>query len=197
MKRGIMHMLKDSTARGHLDAYLRRIDQGLQGWPPDEAAELRHDLLQHIEDAFTADSAGDESERLLRALQRLGEPETFLPQAHAAHLIDAGTQGFAPLTLARGLIASSILGGKRTLMGIAGIAMILAAVTLVLIGVLAPFLPMHVGLLEFPDGTRLFGLSTRPGIQELLGAWRIPLGLGAGALLWWLLVGWLRRHARR
>lgn len=188
--------LTDAAARDQLTDYLRRVDQALERLPRDDASELRRDLMQHLADAFVAEPAGSESSRLTRAIHRLGDPEVFLPQACADHWIATGVHGFTPLKLTRGLLASIALGGKRALVGIAGSAVMIAAATLVLIGLLAPFLPMHVGMLEFPDGQRLLGLSTRQGVNELLGIWRAPLGLAAGLLLWWLLVRVLRRGQR-
>ena len=66
-------------AQGHLDDYLRQVKAALAGQPAVDAGEVERDVLSHIEAELTGETEPVPAHRLLKVLDRLGEPQEWVP----------------------------------------------------------------------------------------------------------------------
>ena len=65
--------------------YLERLAARLKGMPDGDRRELVDEIRSHIYESYVSESAGDEIERILAVLRRLGDPadviSSRMPQA--------------------------------------------------------------------------------------------------------------------
>lgn len=71
-------------AQGHLDDYLRQVKAVLAGQPSVDASEVERDVLSHIEAELTGETEPVPAHRLLQVLDRLGEPQEWVPQEQSS-----------------------------------------------------------------------------------------------------------------
>lgn len=177
-------------------SYVSRINSLVRSLPPELAHELTSDLTDHLAQAYMSrDLALPEVARLLAAIERMGTPEEYLREILADHFIEKGTTGIAPISLSRGLTMDIARGGRSAALALLFACGFIAVISFAALAILSPFLPMHVGLLDMPNGTHLLGFSSEPGVHEYLGWWRIPIGV-FGALGIWYGLARLRVQAR-
>lgn len=185
------------AAREMWDAYFAEVDQLLAPLGPD-GRELRSDLEMHLRDSLAnGDSAGDEANRMARALDRLGRPIEYLRPLLAESYLDRASSTYNPVTIGKGLFHTLLSGSGRVLAG-AGFAFgYLTLAIFVAIALSKPFWPDNVGVFRFPDGEIAAGIvSDTARAQELIGGWAIPIALGLAALTYILLTKALRRLLR-
>ncbi len=158
--------------------YFRRMNRLLRPLDAEQAGELKLEIQGHLLESFRSDSAASEAERLLNAIDRLGEPEAFIGPMRADRLLDKASRSFRPLDVMKGLVYHLAGGTKKAVLGALYVLGYLLAVGFGLIAVLKVFVPRHVGLFLFGDGDVIFGFAvdvTRSH-REVLGLWIIPLG---------------------
>jgi len=178
--------LASPAARSLYADYLQRLDRSLSRIQDTVVGDLRQELIQHLDDLIER-LPGDELDRVRLACIQLGEPSVMLASLIASDDISAGLQGWAKHRVISGLWRRVLIGGRGGLVAGLQLAFAVLMVTLVTIAVLSPFLPLHVGLLRYPDGQVLLGVSTVPAASEVLGWWRMPIGVIAGFVAWHLL----------
>lgn len=190
--------LIDPAARRVWDSYFTEVDRllvraGAVG------TELRADLEAHVADSMAADPApGSETERLQRALDRLGRPLDYLRPMLADALIERGGRTYNPLTIARGLGHALRAGSSRAA---TAFAFVLGYAFLVVFAAMAALKPVwgdHVGLFRYADGALAMGImSDTAGAEELLGWWSVPIAMVIAALLYAVLTRALRTMRAR
>ena len=178
--------LVSPAARSLYVDYIQRLDRALSRIQDTLVGDLRQEFIQHLDDLIER-LPGDELDRVRLACIQLGDPSVMLASLIASDDISAGLQGWSKHRVVSGLLRRAIIGGKDGVVACIQLASLILMVTLVAIAVLSPFLPLHVGLLRYPDGQVLLGVSTVPATSELLGWWRVPIGLLAGFIAWRLL----------
>lgn len=175
--------LDDPAARAAWDRYAAKLPQALVPLPAGDAAELRTELLGHLADSVAAGNGG-EAARMTAAIARLGEPAEYLQPLLAERLIAAGSRRFDPVLLVAGMRIDLRRGVRAAALAVLAAIVLVVTLALAAMAVLSPLLPLNVGLLDYADGTRMFGISSVAGVRELLGWRRVPIGV-AGALIGW------------
>jgi hypothetical protein len=178
--------LVNPAARSLYAGYLQRLDRALSKAQDAPVSDLRQELIQHLDDLIER-SSGDELDRVRLACAQLGEPSVVLASLIASDDISAGLRGWSKHRIVSGLLRRVAIGGRGGIVAGLQLAFLFLMLTLVAIAVLSPFLPLQVGLLKYPDGQVLLGFSTVPAASELLGWWRVPIGLLAGFVAWRIL----------
>lgn len=193
-----MNIFTEQAAQQRWERFEARLEEALSCLAPADREDLRTEIRDHAIEAYHAmGSSGDELYRLSRALIDLGDPVEFLRPAMTDRLIERGTRGFRPISLARGLIDMTAQGGRIAVIGFSFLILYSALGTFGLMAVLKLFRPDVVGLYRMPNGQVEFGVvAAHAGAQELLGYATVPVALGVAALSWWLL-GRLLRFVRR
>lgn len=186
---------QQDEARALWDAYVAEVDRLVVLIGP-EAAELAEDLRMHLADSFASEGEGSETERLRRAINRLGRPADFLRPMLADELIERGTARYSAPLISRGLYHAIRSGSDRAVRaGLFALGYLLLAIFAAM-SLLKPFFADHIGLIRGADGSLTFGIVSEGGGQELLGLWSVPLTLTLCALLYLLLTRLLRRSLR-
>jgi len=180
-------MAEPQAGTARLEEYLRRLRAGLRGLPEAHAVEIVAEIRSHVRDSVEA--VGEPGEAgLIAALQRLGPPER-LAAAYAADSMLPRLGGTpAPWLVLRGIgrWARVSAAGAGVLVG-SVVGYVLAG-SLLLVAVVKPFAPERAGLwrLDSDSFSLHLGFGPPPVAEELLGWWIVPLGLLAGAGLFWV-----------
>ncbi|RPI70607.1 MAG: hypothetical protein EHM45_24640 [Desulfobacteraceae bacterium] len=179
-------LFTDKVAEKIWAQYFRRLDRWLRALDETQKQELILEIKGHLLESLQSEPSESESERLLNAIERLGEPETYVKPMLAERLLTKASKSLKPKDVLRGLYYHFVGGVKKIFAGIIFVFGYALAVSLALIGLLKVFFPGRVGLFLFEKGTLLFGLSVKPegARTEVLGYWIIPICLGSAFLLY-------------
>jgi len=178
-------MCADPVAGRIWAQYFRRMNRLLRPLDEAQARELTLEVQGHLWESFRSGNAGSEAERLLDAIDRLGEPESFVGPMRADRLLEKASKSFRPKDVGKGLYYHLVGGTKKVVLGSVYVIGYLLAICLALIVPLKIFFPEHVGLFLFSNGDFVFGYALNlTGLRtEVLGYGIIPLcGLAAVGL---------------
>jgi HAAS len=194
-------MPETNAAQPLLEKYLRELQAGLRGLPPEEAREIADEIRSHILDS--ASESGQLSITLVQTtLDRLGPAHElasrYVMQSMAARAHSSGSHFLALKTIYRWARLSIAGFGAFfiTLLGY-GSAAVFAYAALA-----KPFAPHRIGLWRLPEPNDLslsLGAVDNPAARELLGWWLIPIGLALATAFFFLtqrFVMWAIRRLR-
>ena len=119
-----------------VDNYLERLKKGLKGIPAKDQEELVKEINSHIYESFRADPTPDEVARILRVLDKLGEPAAVIAARMPEAMVTLGKKRKLPFLILAGLLIAFFgvpigLGGLSAAVG-------------VIIGVLALVLAFYI-----------------------------------------------------
>lgn len=184
-----MTRLATVTLPENVERFLRGLDRALSSLPGAERQEIVDELRSHFADRSAAGATD-----LLAGFES--------PEAYAASFVQEGALAGALAQGASWAIGRALLAGARRvgwwyLVLVLGILHLYGA-SFLLLAVLKPIFPEHVGL--FVGGGRfslgaVFG-EERARSAELLGWWAIPVFVVAGVLVLWS-ANWMLRAAGR
>ena len=181
--------LADAAARAVFADYFAKVDRLLAPLPDSDAAEVRRELEQHAMDALAAGANAGE------ALERLGEPEDFLPDLVAEKLRTRAARSFQPVHIFRALALSASTGiTGLALSSLAGLGYAIALLALIM-GVMHLIDPDLAGAYRMPDGQTLIGFGKSPDDVDILGNWFSPAAFAVAVGLYLILTlafGWVK-----
>jgi uncharacterized membrane protein len=119
-----------------VDNYLERLKKGLKGIPAKDQEELVKEINSHIYESFRADPTPDEVARILRVLDKLGEPAAVLAARMPEAMVTLGKKKKLPFLILAGLLIAFF----GVPIGLSG----LSAAVGVLLGVLALVLAFYI-----------------------------------------------------
>ena len=128
-----------------VDNYLDRLRKGLRGLPAKEAEELVRELHSHIYESFRGDPTPDEVARILKVLDKLGEPAEVISSRMPEAMVTLGKKKKLPFLILAGLLiaflgvplgASGLGAVAGLVIGIAGfiLAFYILAFSMILTG---------------------------------------------------------------
>jgi uncharacterized membrane protein len=193
------HYFQDPIAEKIWRQYFNRLDRLLRPLDETQKRELTLEIKGHLLESFAADQTGAEAERLLNAIERLGEPEEFIRPMLADKLLTKASRTLSPGAVLKGLYYHLVSGARRVFFGILFVLGYLLAVCFALMAVLKVFFPKHVGILLFEKGDLVVGFAydLKNLRTEVLGYWIIPIGLGLALILYLGLTKLLRKLKRK
>lgn len=115
-----------------VDNYLERLRKGLRGIPAKDQEDLVKEIHSHIYEAYRADPTPDDVARVLKVLDKLGEPADVISARMPEAMITLGKKKKLPLLILAGVLIA-FFGVPLGLSGIglvAGIVMALAGLIL-------------------------------------------------------------------
>jgi hypothetical protein len=173
------HFFSDRVTEKIWAQYFRRLDRLIRPLDEVQRRELTLEIKGHILESFHSDTAGSEAERLLNAFDRLGEPESFIGPMRADRLLTKASKSMKPGDVLKGLYYHLTGGSRKLFLGILFVLGYILDVGLVLMAVLKPIIPNHVGLLLFNDGDFVFGFGwdTSNLKADVFGYFIIPICL--------------------
>lgn len=119
-----------------VDNYLERLKKGLRGIPAKDQEELVKEINSHIYESYRNDPTPDEVSRILKVLDKLGEPAAVISARMPEAMVTLGKKKKLPFLILSGILIA--LFGVP--LGIGG----LAAAVGVIIGVLALIFSFYV-----------------------------------------------------
>ena len=119
-----------------VDNYLERLKKGLKGIPAKDQEELVREINSHIYESFRADPTPDEVARILRVLDKLGEPAAVLAARMPEAMVTLGKKKKLPFLILAGLLIAFF----GVPIGLSG----LGAAVGILLGVLALVLAFYI-----------------------------------------------------
>ncbi len=119
-----------------VDSYLARLRKGLAGIPAKDQDELVKEINSHIYESYRTETEGDEVSRILRVLDKLGEPSEVLSSRMPEAMMTVGKKRKLPFLILAGVLIAFF----GVPLGIGGLA---AAVGLI-IGLLALVVSFYI-----------------------------------------------------
>lgn len=106
-----------------VDNYLERLKKGLKGIPAKDQDELVKEINSHIYEAFRSDPTPDEVARILKVLDKLGEPANVISTRMPEAMVTLGKKKKLPFLILAGLLIAFFgvplgLGGLGAAVGI-------------------------------------------------------------------------------
>ena len=106
-----------------VDNYLERLKKGLKGIPAKDQDELVREINSHIYESFRDDPTPDEVARILKVLDKLGEPAAVLSARMPEAMVTLGKKRKLPFLILAGLLIAFFgvplgLGGLGTAVGL-------------------------------------------------------------------------------
>lgn len=177
--------------------YFKRVQRVLKPLPDDQKRDIMLELQSHLLEKMNRIPSGAEAERLLEAMEQLGEPEEYLQSIVADRLILNATKSYLPGDLIGGLVYRLRISIKQALVSLAfGLGYFISFLFL-LMGGLKFVMPNRVGLFEKADGTMVLGiLEASNNFHDVLGFWIVPIGMAISVSFYVILTRLLRRSVK-
>jgi uncharacterized membrane protein len=87
-----------------VDNYLDRLKKGLKGIPAGEQADLVKEIHSHIYESFRSDPTPDEVGRILKVLDKLGEPAEVISARMPEAMVTLGKKKKLPFLILAGVL---------------------------------------------------------------------------------------------
>lgn len=87
-----------------VDNYLGRLRKGLKGFPTQDQEELVKEIHSHIYESFRNDPTSDEVERILKVLEKLGEPSVVISTRMPSAMVTLGKKKKLPFYILAGVL---------------------------------------------------------------------------------------------
>lgn len=179
-------LLKEELSLRLWNQYFRRMERLTRLMDPKSREEIHREIKAHLLESMTEIELDNETERLLEAMERLGEPESFLHPMMADRYLKRATRTLSPGAVARGLyftIRRGIRWASVSFLFVFGYVLFLLCCVM---AVFKPIFPNHVGVfMTFSGGPVIGLLGNSADIKtDVLGYWIIPLSLFVGAVLY-------------
>lgn len=192
-------LFRDKVARKIWERYFRQVEKHTRALASDQKKEIGLEIQDHLFEGFKAEKGENEAERLLNAIEKIGEPEEFLRPMMADYLLSRASRTMNPRTVIKGLYYNLFGGLKKSLVSLLYGVGYLLVIMFGLMALLKVFFPGNVGLIAHESGSMSFGIlfdsGPKLGIifdgtplkEELLGFWIVPISLLIGTLLYLVL----------
>jgi uncharacterized membrane protein len=189
-----------------VDDYLARLSSRLRGIPGRDCDELLNEIRSHIYESFMHDDSGDEIERILAVLRRLGDPADVISSRMPDAVKRLGKGKKAPLYVVAGALIAFFgvplgLGALALLVGFlvaffgllvafygTGISLVVGGFLAAVISSITILAPDMISRINEAVGTEVVHLGLFPGDPELSGYVALICSLillGMGLLLLW------------
>jgi hypothetical protein len=191
-------LFSEKVAAKIWEQYFRRVNRFSRTLDPDHQKELKLEIQDHLYESFGHEEGESEAERLLGAIDKIGDPEEYIRPMVADRLLMSASRSLNPKSIFKGLYYNLFGGIKYFFVSLFYTMGYLTCFILWLMALAKPFVPDYVGLFVYQSGSFGFGLIGGPtaGREELLGYWIIPIGVTLGLLIYLGLTRLLRVFAR-
>lgn len=189
-----------------VDDYMARLSSRLRGIPERDRGELLSEIRSHIYESYINDPAGDEIERILSSLRRLGDPADVISSRMPEAVKRMGTGKKAPLYIVAGILIAFFgfplgLGALAVLVALlvalftllifyysAGVSFVVAGFLASVISSISILAPGLIVRINEAVGTEVIHLGIFPNDPELSGYVALLFSLllmGIGVLMLW------------
>jgi hypothetical protein len=179
-----MKLLTDN-ANKILALYDKRVFHIIKPLGDKDRQDIKMELDSHIYESMARNPKADEVTTLLFALEKLGEPETFLYDVVAERKLNQARKSFNFLHVVSALALNIGRGLVKTVLFFIISIIYLISFCFAALALAKIFLPSKIGLHVYPDGFAAGWLNNPPpGTKEVLGPWFTPVFIILAALLY-------------
>ena len=168
--------IEDPIAMRIWDQYFKRVDYVLQSVVPDQQQKIIKELRQQLYAYYIVDEGFSDPERMLNAVDKLGEPESYLKSIIEDIKVREALLRYNPIVILKQLFHAPFSNLRQFLFCCIMGAGYLFLFLLFLLSVLKICIP-EIGLYFHDSGGISVGITSDPHAVELLGKWLIPLGV--------------------
>lgn len=189
---GVPLPVENTEAKRVLEDYIKVVRRRLGQLPSQQRHDILAEIRSHLLELYT-ENTGNAVHRARAAIDRLGDPQSFIPDLIAQSQQDHKLRYGHPSAVARALTrtaGSSLFDGLITI--VLGVAMLFCVLLLIL--ALYTMANPDAGLWIYPGGGFSLSFENQPGAEQLfrshfwwLGGLGAILGYGllTAALRWW------------
>jgi uncharacterized membrane protein len=181
-------LLSDTVAKKIWHQYFRRVKRCAKPLKSNQQEELILEIQDHLFESFKQETGNKEAEKLLNAIDKLGDPEEYLRSMIADRLLSSASSTLNPKTVFKGLYYDLFGNIKSFLLSLAFSLGYLTAFVFAVLSILKIFLPDNIGFFINKNGGVLIGIiGGEPLKTDILGYWDVPLGLLVSLIIYLVL----------
>lgn len=183
----IEHNLQEKISIRIWENYFKRVNRVLKPAPKKQREEILLELQGHLLESIRNDTSENEADKVLNAIEKLGDPDEFLRPIVADRLFSDASKTLNPKSIILGLGFNFYSNIKRAFVALMFSFGYLLCLVSALMAVLKVFFPKHVGLLRTKTGSILLGFNLAEANADILGYWIIPISLIISVVLYIIL----------
>jgi uncharacterized membrane protein len=181
-------ILSDSVAIKIWHQYFRRVKRCAKPLKSNQQEELILEIQDHLLESFKQETGDKEAEKLLNAIDKLGDPEEYLRPMIADRLLSSASSTLNPKTVFKGLYYDLFGNIKSFLLSLAFSLGYLTAFVFAVLSILKIFFPDNIGFFINETGGVLIGIIGGESLKtDILGYWDVPLGLLVSLIIYLVL----------
>jgi uncharacterized membrane protein len=181
------------------DQYFNRVNRLAKTLSESQKKELRLEIQDHLYASFKEEQGQTEAERLMNAIEKIGEPEEYIKPLIADILLSDASRSLNPKNIFKGLYHYVYGGISKFFIGLVYTLGYFFVILFGLMGLLKTFFPNNIGWFIHESGAVTLGISAKnkfnvgivgdstPIVNEILGYWVIPIGLICSCVLFLIL----------
>ena len=181
-------LLSDTVAIKIWHQYFRRVKRCAKPLKSNQQEELILEIQDHLLESFKQEAGNKEAEKLLNAIDKLGDPEEYLRPMIADRLLSSASSTLNPKAVFKSLYYDLFGNIKSFLLSLAFSLGYLAAFVFAVSSILKIFLPDNIGFFIGQNGSLFAGIiGGEPLKTDILGFWGVPLGLLVSLIIYLVL----------
>jgi uncharacterized membrane protein len=181
-------ILSETVAKKIWHQYFRRVKRCARPLKSHQQEELILEIQDHLLESFKQKTGNNEAEKLLNAIDKLGDPEEYLRPMIADRLLSSASSTLNPKTVFKGLYYDLFGNVKSFLLSLAFSLGYLAAFVFAVLSILKIFFPDNIGFFINETGGILIGIIGGESLKtDILGFWNVPLGLLVSLIIYLVL----------
>ena len=179
--------LANENAEKILRMYEKKVLYIIRPLSKKDMLDIKMEIDSHIYESMARYPKGDEVSTLIYALEKLGDPEDFLPQVVAERKLAQAGRSFNPAHIASAIALNIGRGFIKSVMFIIIGLFYLLSFGFAALSIIKLFAPANVGFFINTERS-IFDIgwinNIAPGTKEILGAWFTPVILAAAILIY-------------
>lgn len=194
----LRELFSDKLARKIWGQYFRRVRWHSRSLNPRIQEELHLEIQDHLYESFKLEKGDSEAERLLNAIDKIGNPEEFIKPMIAEKLLTEASRTLNPKTIISGLYYNVRTGTKKLFFSLLfGLGYFISFVCGLMV-ILKILFPETSGLLIHRNGGWALGIidEVKDIKEDILGFWIIPIGIILAVFIYWGLSRLLKRLSK-
>jgi hypothetical protein len=181
------------TTHASYIGYMKRVASMITSLPYIGQQEIQGEINSHIYESLRTTPGLSVDE----ALQRFGEPDTYLPEWVAVKKMEIATGSFGPIRIFKALLLGIRNHSTHAIKYIAFAILYVLTFSFGALCILKIIFPSHTGLLISRQGFTFGFNSDIVGAQEVLGWWFLPICLFITILLYVIITILLKTSLRK